>query len=146
MITSSKTPASGPNLQPANCDIQQTESELKPKKKKKKKAKTSEGQEGNNISGEAASLINKGDSLMTPVEQSVVEKKSKKKPKEKEPKEPKEPKTPKTLKTPKTPKEPKEKKVKTATPKPKSSKKPRYAKSEPPVAFRNHNYGFICIV
>ncbi len=144
MITSSKTPASGPNLQPANCDIQQTESELKPKKKKKKKAKTSEGQEGNNISGEAASLINKGDSLMTPVEQSVVEKKSKKKPKE--PKEPKEPKTPKTLKTPKTPKEPKEKKVKTATPKPKSSKKPRYAKSEPPVAFRNHNYGFICIV
>ncbi len=53
MITSSKTPASGPNLQPANCDIQQTESELKPKKKKKKKAKTSEGQEGNNISSEA---------------------------------------------------------------------------------------------
>uniref|UniRef100_A0A673H5K7 Chromodomain-helicase-DNA-binding protein 7-like n=1 Tax=Sinocyclocheilus rhinocerous TaxID=307959 RepID=A0A673H5K7_9TELE len=144
MITSSKTPASGPNLQPANCDIQQTESELKPKKKKKKKAKASESQEGKDISGEAggeaASLMNEGGSLMTSVEQSVVEKKSKKKPKEKEPKEPKEPKTPKTLKTPKTPKEPKEpkeKKVKTVTPKPKSSKKSRYAKFEPTVKRRS---------
>lgn len=138
-ITSSKAPASGPNLQPASCDIQQTESELKPKKKKKKKGKVSGGQEDKDIGfeagGEAAVLMNEGDSLMTTVEQSAVEKKSKKKPKEKEPKEPKEPKTPKTPKTPKIPKEPKEKKVKTATPKPKSSKKPRLVKFQLSVEF-----------
>ncbi|XP_006874108.1 PREDICTED: chromodomain-helicase-DNA-binding protein 7-like [Chrysochloris asiatica] len=50
--------------------------------------------------------------------------KAKKDPKEpKEPKEKKEPKEPKAPKAPKIPKEPKEKKAKTATPKPKSSKK-----------------------
>nr|XP_044636154.1 chromodomain-helicase-DNA-binding protein 7 [Equus asinus] len=61
---------------------------------------------------------------------SQEEKKKKKRPKArkdpkdpKEPKEKKEPKEPKTPKTPKIPKEPKEKKAKTATPKPKSSKK-----------------------
>ncbi|XP_051984358.1 chromodomain-helicase-DNA-binding protein 7-like isoform X1 [Xyrauchen texanus] len=136
MMSSINTPASGPNLQPANCDIQQTESEIKPKKKKKKKVKVSEGQEANDISSEAggtAALVNERDSLVTPMDQSAVEKKSKKKPKDKEPKEPKEPKIPKTPKAPKTPKEPKEpkeKKVKATTLKSKTSKKSSAKKSD----------------
>ncbi|XP_059022363.1 chromodomain-helicase-DNA-binding protein 7 isoform X5 [Mustela lutreola] len=127
------TQVSGPNAQLVKSDDYLPSVEQQPQQKKKKK-------KNNHIVAEEPSKSFGKDDLPGGVDSqelnrnsldgSQEEKKKKKRPKvkkdpkePKEPKEKKEPKEPKTPKAPKIPKEPKEKKAKTATPKPKSSKK-----------------------
>ncbi|XP_067568338.1 chromodomain-helicase-DNA-binding protein 7 [Pseudorca crassidens] len=127
------TQVSGPNAQLVNSDDYLLSVEQQPQQKKKKK-------KNNHIVAEDPSKSFSKDDFPGGVDNqelnrnsldgSQEEKKKKKRPKAKkdpkepkEPKEKKEPKEPKTPKAPKIPKEPKEKKAKTATPKPKSSKK-----------------------
>ncbi|XP_046497628.1 chromodomain-helicase-DNA-binding protein 7 isoform X4 [Equus quagga] len=127
------TQVSGPNAQLVKSDDYLPSIEQQPQQKKKKK-------KNNHIVAEDPSKsfgkddfpggVDNQELNRNSLDGSQEEKKKKKRPKArkdpkdpKEPKEKKEPKEPKTLKTPKIPKEPKEKKAKTATPKPKSSKK-----------------------
>ncbi|XP_058384739.1 chromodomain-helicase-DNA-binding protein 7 isoform X1 [Diceros bicornis minor] len=127
------TQVSGPNAQLVKSDDYLPSVEQQPQQKKKKK-------KNNHIVAEDPSKSFGKDDFPDGVDNqelnrnsldgSQEEKKKKKRPKAKkdpkepkEPKEKKEPKEPKTPKAPKIPKEPKEKKAKTATPKPKSSKK-----------------------
>uniref|UniRef100_F6VM65 Chromodomain-helicase-DNA-binding protein 7 n=1 Tax=Callithrix jacchus TaxID=9483 RepID=F6VM65_CALJA len=127
------TQVSGPNAQLVKSDDYLPSIEQQPQQKKKKK-------KNNHIVAEDPSKgfgkddfpggVNNQELNRNSLDGSQEEKKKKKRskakkdPKEpKEPKEKKEPKEPKTPKAPKIPKEPKEKKAKTATPKPKSSKK-----------------------
>ncbi|XP_070337316.1 chromodomain-helicase-DNA-binding protein 7 isoform X4 [Equus asinus] len=127
------TQVSGPNAQLVKSDDYLPSIEQQPQQKKKKK-------KNNHIVAEDPSKsfgkddfpggVDNQELNRNSLDGSQEEKKKKKRPKArkdpkdpKEPKEKKEPKEPKTPKTPKIPKEPKEKKAKTATPKPKSSKK-----------------------
>ncbi|KAF4022308.1 hypothetical protein G4228_014335 [Cervus hanglu yarkandensis] len=127
------TQVSGPNAQLVKSDDYLPSMEQQPQQKKKKK-------KNNHIAAEDPSKnfgkedfpggVDNQELNRNSLDGSQEEKKKKKRPKAKkdpkepkEPKEKKEPKEPKTPKAPKIPKEPKEKKVKTATPKPKSSKK-----------------------
>ncbi|XP_012668410.1 chromodomain-helicase-DNA-binding protein 7 isoform X1 [Otolemur garnettii] len=127
------TQVSGPNAQLVKSDDYLPSIEQQPQQKKKKK-------KNNHIVAEDPSKSFSKDDFPGGVDNqelnrnsldgSQEEKKKKKRSKtKKDPKEPKEskekkePKEPKTPKAPKIPKEPKEKKAKTATPKPKSSKK-----------------------
>uniref|UniRef100_M3XTB4 Chromodomain-helicase-DNA-binding protein 7 n=1 Tax=Mustela putorius furo TaxID=9669 RepID=M3XTB4_MUSPF len=127
------TQVSGPNAQLVKSDDYLPSVEQQPQQKKKKK-------KNNHIVAEEPSKSFGKDDFPGGVDSQELnrnsldgfqeEKKKKKRPKvkkdpkePKEPKEKKEPKEPKTPKAPKIPKEPKEKKAKTATPKPKSSKK-----------------------
>ncbi|XP_037362173.1 chromodomain-helicase-DNA-binding protein 7 isoform X2 [Talpa occidentalis] len=127
------TQVSGPNAQLVQSDdyLPPIEQQLQQKKKKKK---------NNHIVTEDPSKtfgkddfpggVDNQELSRNSLDGSQEEKKKKKRPKaKKDPKEPKDPKEkkeskePKAPKAPKIPKEPKEKKAKTATPKPKSSKK-----------------------
>nr|XP_060467482.1 chromodomain-helicase-DNA-binding protein 7 [Panthera onca] len=127
------TQVSGPNAQLVKSDDCLPSVEQQPQQKKKKK-------KNNHIVAEDPSKsfgkddfpggVDNQELNRNSLDGSQEEKKKKKRPKvkkdpkePKEPKEKKEPKEPKTPKAPKIPKEPKEKKAKTATPKPKSSKK-----------------------
>ncbi|KAM5136889.1 chromodomain-helicase-DNA-binding protein 7 isoform 6-T6 [Callospermophilus lateralis] len=127
------TQVSGPNAQLVKSDDYLPSIEQQPQQKKKKK-------KNNHIVAEDPSKsfgkddfpggVDNQELNRNSLDGSQEEKKKKKRPKAKkdlkepkEPKEKKEPKEPKTPKAPKIPKEPKEKKAKTATPKPKSSKK-----------------------
>ncbi|XP_040343658.1 chromodomain-helicase-DNA-binding protein 7 isoform X1 [Herpailurus yagouaroundi] len=127
------TQVSGPNAQLVKSDDCLPSVEQQPQQKKKKK-------KNNHIVAEDPSKsfgkddfpggVDNQERNRNSLDGSQEEKKKKKRPKvkkdpkePKEPKEKKEPKEPKTPKAPKIPKEPKEKKAKTATPKPKSSKK-----------------------
>ncbi|XP_014647042.1 PREDICTED: chromodomain-helicase-DNA-binding protein 7 isoform X3 [Ceratotherium simum simum] len=127
------TQVSGPNAQLVKSDDYLPSVEQQPQQKKKKK-------KNNHIVAEDPSKsfgkddfpggVDNQELNRNSLDGSQEEKKKKKRPKAKkdpkepkEPKEKKEPKEPKTPKAPKIPKEPKEKKAKTATPKPKSSKK-----------------------
>ncbi|XP_045859367.1 chromodomain-helicase-DNA-binding protein 7 isoform X3 [Meles meles] len=127
------TQVSGPNAQLVKSDDYLPSLEQQPQQKKKKK-------KNNHIVAEEPSKsfgkddfpggVDNQELNRNSLDGSQEEKKKKKRPKVKkdpkelkEPKEKKEPKEPKTPKAPKIPKEPKEKKAKTATPKPKSSKK-----------------------
>ncbi|KAM9626527.1 chromodomain-helicase-DNA-binding protein 7 isoform 4-T5 [Trichechus inunguis] len=127
------TQVSGPNAQLGKSEDYLPSIEQQPQQKKKKK-------KNNHIVAEDSSKsfgkddfpggVDNQELSRNSLDGSQDEKKKKKKPKAKqdpkepkEPKEKKEPKEPKTPKVPKIPKEPKEKKAKTATPKPKSSKK-----------------------
>ncbi|KAL2766734.1 chromodomain-helicase-DNA-binding protein 7 isoform 1 [Daubentonia madagascariensis] len=126
------TQVSGPNAQLVKSDDYLPSIEQQPQQKKKKK-------KNNHIVEDPSKSFGKDDfpggvdnqelnrnSLDGSQEEKKKKKRSKAKKDQKEPKEPKEkkePKEPKTPKAPKIPKEPKEKKAKTATPKPKSSKK-----------------------
>ncbi|XP_062936209.1 chromodomain-helicase-DNA-binding protein 7 isoform X1 [Cynocephalus volans] len=127
------TQVSGPNAQLVKSDDYLPSIEQQPQQKKKKK-------KNNHIVAEDPSKsfgkddfpggVDNHELNRNSLDGSQEEKKKKKRPKAKkdlkepkEPKEKKEPKEPKTPKAPKIPKEPKEKKAKTATPKPKSSKK-----------------------
>ncbi|XP_032172676.1 chromodomain-helicase-DNA-binding protein 7 isoform X3 [Mustela erminea] len=127
------TQVSGPNAQLVKSDDYLPSVEQQPQQKKKKK-------KNNHIVAEEPSKsfgkddfpggVDSQELNRNSLDGSQEEKKKKKRPKvkkdpkePKEPKEKKEPKEPKTPKAPKIPKEPKEKKAKTATPKPKSSKK-----------------------
>uniref|UniRef100_A0A8C0RLI7 Chromodomain-helicase-DNA-binding protein 7 n=1 Tax=Canis lupus familiaris TaxID=9615 RepID=A0A8C0RLI7_CANLF len=127
------TQVSGPNAQLVKSDDYLPSVEQQPQQKKKKK-------KNNHIVAEDPSKsfgkddfpggVDNQELNRNSLDGSQEEKKKKKRPKvkkdpkePKEPKEKKEPKEPKTPKAPKIPKEPKEKKAKTATPKPKSSKK-----------------------
>uniref|UniRef100_A0A452UDJ1 Chromodomain-helicase-DNA-binding protein 7 n=1 Tax=Ursus maritimus TaxID=29073 RepID=A0A452UDJ1_URSMA len=127
------TQVSGPNAQLVKSDDYLPSVEQQPQQKKKKK-------KNNHIVAEDSSKsfgkddfpggVDNQELNRNSLDGSQEEKKKKKRPKvkkdpkePKEPKEKKEPKEPKTPKAPKIPKEPKEKKAKTATPKPKSSKK-----------------------
>ncbi|XP_049709821.1 chromodomain-helicase-DNA-binding protein 7 isoform X2 [Elephas maximus indicus] len=127
------TQVSGPNAQLGKSEGYLPSVEQQPQQKKKKK-------KNNHIVAEDSSRsfgkddfpggVDNQELNRNSLDGSQEEKKKKKKPKAKkdpkepkEPKEKKEPKEPKTPKAPKIPKEPKEKKAKTATPKPKSSKK-----------------------
>nr|XP_044998511.1 chromodomain-helicase-DNA-binding protein 7 isoform X1 [Jaculus jaculus] len=124
------TQVSGPNAQLVKSDDYLPSLEQQPQQKKKKK-------KNNHIVAEESSKsfgkadfphgVSNQELNRNSLDGSQDEKKKKKRPKArkdlKEPKEPKEKKEPKTPKAPTMPKEPKEKKAKTATPKPKSSKK-----------------------
>ncbi|XP_030879739.1 chromodomain-helicase-DNA-binding protein 7 isoform X3 [Leptonychotes weddellii] len=127
------TQVSGPNAQLMKSDEYLPSGDQQPQQKKKKK-------KNNHIVAEDPSKsfgkddfpggVDNQELNRNSLDGSQEEKKKKKRPKvkkdpkePKEPKEKKEPKEPKTPKAPKIPKEPKEKKAKTATPKPKSSKK-----------------------
>ncbi|XP_036194224.1 chromodomain-helicase-DNA-binding protein 7 isoform X7 [Myotis myotis] len=127
------TQVSGPNTQLVKSEDYLPSIEQQPQQKKKKK-------KNNHIVAEDPSKsfgkedfpggVDNQELNRNSLDGSQEEKKKKKRPKAKkdpkelkEPKEKKEPKEPKTPKAPKIPKEPKEKKAKTATPKPKSSKK-----------------------
>ncbi|XP_066235093.1 chromodomain-helicase-DNA-binding protein 7 isoform X4 [Saccopteryx leptura] len=127
------TQVSGPNTQLVKSEDYLPSIEQQPAQKKKKK-------KNNHIVAEDPSKsfgkddfpggVDNQELNRNSLDGSQEEKKKKKRPKAKkdpkelkEPKEKKEPKEPKTPKAPKIPKEPKEKKAKTATPKPKSSKK-----------------------
>ncbi|KAM7075284.1 chromodomain-helicase-DNA-binding protein 7 isoform 3-T4 [Molossus nigricans] len=127
------TQVSGPNTQLVKSEDYLPSIEQQPQQKKKKK-------KNNHIVAEDPSKsfgkddfpggVDNQELNRNSLDGSQDEKKKKKRPKAKkdpkelkEPKEKKEPKEPKTPKAPKIPKEPKEKKAKTATPKPKSSKK-----------------------
>nr|XP_031548079.1 chromodomain-helicase-DNA-binding protein 7 [Vicugna pacos] len=127
------TQVSGPNAQLVKSDDYLPSIEQQPQQKKKKK-------KNNHIVAEDPSKsfgkddfpggVDSQELNRNSLDGSQEEKKKKKRPKAKkepkepkEPKEKKEPKEPKTPKAPKIPKEPKEKKAKTATPKPKPSKK-----------------------
>ncbi|XP_066122284.1 chromodomain-helicase-DNA-binding protein 7 isoform X3 [Saccopteryx bilineata] len=127
------TQVSGPNTQLVKSEDYLPSLEQQPTQKKKKK-------KNNHIVAEDPSKsfgkddfpggVDNQELNRNSLDGSQEEKKKKKRPKAKkdpkelkEPKEKKEPKEPKTPKAPKIPKEPKEKKAKTATPKPKSSKK-----------------------
>ncbi|XP_077928484.1 chromodomain-helicase-DNA-binding protein 7 isoform X4 [Halichoerus grypus] len=127
------TQVSGPNAQLVKSDEYLPSGDQQPQQKKKKK-------KNNHIVAEDPSKsfgkddfpggVDNQELNRNSLDGSQEEKKKKKRPKvkkdpkePKEPKEKKEPKEPKTPKAPKIPKEPKEKKAKTATPKPKSSKK-----------------------
>ncbi|ELW61544.1 Chromodomain-helicase-DNA-binding protein 7 [Tupaia chinensis] len=127
------TQVSGPNAQLLKSEDYLPSVEQQPPQKKKKK-------KNNHIVAEDPSKsfgkddfpggVDNQELNRNSLDGSQEEKKKKKRPKAKkdpkepkEPKEKKEPKEPKTPKAPKIPKEPKEKKAKTATPKPKSSKK-----------------------
>nr|XP_045363091.1 chromodomain-helicase-DNA-binding protein 7 [Camelus bactrianus] len=127
------TQVSGPNAQLVKSDDYLPSIEQQPQQKKKKK-------KNNHIVAEDPSKsfgkddfpggVDNQELNRNSLDGSQEEKKKKKRPKAKkdpkepkEPKEKKEPKEPKTPKAPKIPKEPKEKKAKTATPKPKPSKK-----------------------
>ncbi|XP_057590494.1 chromodomain-helicase-DNA-binding protein 7 isoform X2 [Hippopotamus amphibius kiboko] len=127
------TQVSGPNAQLVKSDDYLPSIEQQPQQKKKKK-------KNNHIVAEDPSKsfgkddfpggVDNQELNRNSLDGSQEEKKKKKRPKAKkdpkepkEPKEKKEPKEPKPPKAPKIPKEPKEKKGKTATPKPKSSKK-----------------------
>ncbi|XP_077022962.1 chromodomain-helicase-DNA-binding protein 7 isoform X4 [Tamandua tetradactyla] len=135
------TQVSGPKAQLAKSDDYLPPREQQPQQKKKKK-------KNNHIAAEDPSKsfgkddfpggVDSQELNRNSLDGSQEEKKKKKRPKVKkdpkelkEPKEKKEPKEPKTPKTPKIPKEPKEKKAKTATPKPKSSKKSSNKKPDP---------------
>lgn len=127
------TQVSGPNTQLVKSEDYLPSIEQQPQQKKKKK-------KNNHIVADDPSKsfgkddfpggVDNQELNRNSLDGSQEEKKKKKRPKAKkdpkelkEPKEKKEPKEPKTPKAPKIPKEPKEKKAKTATPKPKSSKK-----------------------
>lgn len=127
------TQVSGPNAQLVKSDDYLPSIEQQPQQKKKKK-------KNNHIVAEDSSKsfgkddfpggVDNPELNRNSLDGSQEDKKKKKRPKAKkdpkepkEPKEKKEPKEPKTPRAPKVPKEPKEKKAKTATPKPKSSKK-----------------------
>ncbi|XP_033059387.1 chromodomain-helicase-DNA-binding protein 7 isoform X1 [Trachypithecus francoisi] len=127
------TQVSGPNAQLVKSDDYLPSIEQQPQQKKKKKKNNhivaedpSKGFGKDDFPGGVDNQELNRNSLDGSQEEKKKKKRSKAKkdPKEpKEPKEKKEPKEPKTPKAPKIPKEPKEKKAKTATPKPKSSKK-----------------------
>ncbi|XP_008835813.1 chromodomain-helicase-DNA-binding protein 7 isoform X2 [Nannospalax galili] len=127
------TQVSGPNAQLVKSEDYLPPIEQQPQQKKKKK-------KNNHIVAEDPSTSFGKDDFPGGIDNQELsrnsldgiqeEKKKKKRPKAKkdpkelkEPKERREPKEPKTPKAPKIPREPKEKKAKTATPKPKSSKK-----------------------
>ncbi|XP_036853906.1 chromodomain-helicase-DNA-binding protein 7 isoform X6 [Manis javanica] len=127
------TQVSGPNAQLVKSEDYLPSIEQQPQQKKKKK-------KNNHIVAEDPSKsfgkddfpggVDNQELSRNSLDGSQEEKKKRKRPKVKkdpkelkEPKEKKDPKEPKIPKVPKIPKEPKEKKAKTATPKPKSSKK-----------------------
>ncbi|XP_049637896.1 chromodomain-helicase-DNA-binding protein 7 [Suncus etruscus] len=126
------TQVSGPKAQLVKSDDYLSSLEQQPQLKKKKKKNNhivtedpSKSFGKDDFPGVDSQELNRNS-----LDGSQEEKKKKKRPKvkkdpkePKEPKEKKEPKEPKTPKAPKIPKEPKEKKARTATPKPKSSKK-----------------------
>lgn len=127
------TQVSGPNAQLVKSDDYLPSIEQQPQQKKKKKKNNhivAEDPSKNFGKDDFPGGVDNQELNRNSLDGSQEEKKKKKRPKAKkdpkelkEPKEKKEPKEPKTPKAPKIPKEPKEKKVKTATPKPKSSKK-----------------------
>ncbi|KAB1256575.1 Chromodomain-helicase-DNA-binding protein 7 [Camelus dromedarius] len=127
------TQVSGPNAQLVKSDDYLPSIEQQPQQKKKKKKNNHIVAEDPNKSfgkDDFPGGVDNQELNRNSLDGSQEEKKKKKRPKAKkdpkepkEPKEKKEPKEPKTPKAPKIPKEPKEKKAKTATPKPKPSKK-----------------------